>query len=310
MMKVGLVNSITRGELDCDDAFLEAALQARGYETALVFWDSQNQAYDGADRCDFYMNRSAFDYHKNIAAFTRWLDDMAQNERVLLNPVDVIKGNLGKQYLSELAAKNITIVASEFIEGDDFQAVQKRIAARGWTEIVCKPYVGAAGAGLLRIKTEALTEADLQAFETEGKYSFLAQDYMSEAADFGELSFVFFGSDLSHTVLKRPASGDYRVNGAFGASCALYEPSADIMAQARQMMARTGLSDHLLYARLDCLVRAGTLYLSELELNEPWLFFSENPASCDRFIDRMEEMLSLQNLKPQTQISTQQGSAA
>ena len=117
----------------------------------------------------------------------------------------------------------------------------------------------------------------------------LIQPFQPAIAAEGEYSIFYFGGTFSHAILKRPASGDFRVQEFLGGS----ESGADCPAgsrelavQARQAAERTLGTETLLYARIDMLRDAGGQFrLMELELIEPSLFFEHAADGGATFAD-------------------------
>ena len=87
----------------------------------------------------------------------------------------------------------------------------------------------------------------------------------------GEYSFLYFGGQFSHALLKTAKSGDYRIQSAYGGSEETYHPS-DAEIDAGQAILDT-LGDTPLYARVDLLRGLDSkLALIELEIIEPYLY--------------------------------------
>ena len=97
----------------------------------------------------------------------------------------------------------------------------------------------------------------------------------------GEWSLVFFNREYSHSVLKRPKAGDFRVQADFGGSFEAAAPPAGLVSVAQRIL--DCVDGPLLYARVDGVQRDGALLLMELELVEPQLFFLDDPGSSERF---------------------------
>jgi len=113
---------------------------------------------------------------------------------------------------------------------------------------------------------------------------YLLQPFVQAVVDNGEWSLLFFGGEFSHAVVKRPASGDYRVQGEHGGRAEAAEPDAATLAAARHVLATCaglGLGD-ITYARVDGVVADGRFLLMELELIEPFLFLTDRPDAAER----------------------------
>jgi glutathione synthase/RimK-type ligase-like ATP-grasp enzyme len=110
----------------------------------------------------------------------------------------------------------------------------------------------------------------------------LVQPFLAEIVDPGEWSLLFFDGRLSHAVVKRPASGDFRVQSHHGGSSEAREPSPTLVAAAEEVLRvalplATGAARPTLYARVDIVVVAGRPLLMELEVIEPALFLQQAP---------------------------------
>jgi hypothetical protein len=65
----------------------------------------------------------------------------------------------------------------------------------------------------------------------------LVQRFVPEVVWPGEWSFVFVGQEYSHSVLKRPAAGDFRVQEEFGGQIGDEAPSASLVSEAGRIAA-------------------------------------------------------------------------
>jgi glutathione synthase/RimK-type ligase-like ATP-grasp enzyme len=108
----------------------------------------------------------------------------------------------------------------------------------------------------------------------------LVQPYQP-AIEAGEWSLCFFGGAFSHAVLKRPRSGEFRVQSELGGTVSIEHPQPSLVAEAAAVTAL--IPGGWLYARVDACSVRGSLLLMELELIEPTLFFHADPAAADRF---------------------------
>ena len=121
----------------------------------------------------------------------------------------------------------------------------------------------------------------------------MIQPYVSTVETDGELSAIYFGGRFSHGVQKIPVLGDYRVQEDFGAKDVDYEfSSEDLRAIDKVFTALDAVmkdrfpGEELAYGRVDFLrAESGQLWLNELELVEPSLFFRRAPASAERLAD-------------------------
>jgi glutathione synthase/RimK-type ligase-like ATP-grasp enzyme len=110
----------------------------------------------------------------------------------------------------------------------------------------------------------------------------IIQPMIEEIARTGEFSLMLFGGELSHTVVKRPKSGDFRVQPHLG-GVTLPSPSppgAEELARAALAAAPAEAT----YARVDIVPDDdGVLRIMELELIEPALFLDHAQDSGAAF---------------------------
>jgi hypothetical protein len=99
----------------------------------------------------------------------------------------------------------------------------------------------------------------------------------------GEWSFIYFNRQLSHVLLKKPASNDYRVQGIYGGTVEIVKPQSRDLRQAEAILDK--LPFDLLYARLDLVRVDGDLSVMEVELIEPILSFNLVLEGVERFVN-------------------------
>ena len=156
--------------------------------------------------------------------------------------------------------------------------------------------VGAAASDTLRFERNpaGLSEAKAHLQETLPRVEMMLQPYLSQVESFGEVSFLFFGGEFSHSVQKIPVNGDYRVQDDFGAEDKPYSATREeIEMAAKTLLAASDAcpgheEEGFLYARVDYLKDdQGRWILTELELVEPSLFFRHSPGGAARLADAL-----------------------
>lgn len=204
----------------------------------------------------------AWGYHR---ALPRWHEqlDRWQGTR-FLNPLEVLRWNTDKRYLLELERRGVAIVPTRFHEALDEAALAGARAAFGTADLVVKPPVSAGSDDTWLLRDAApCPEATLG-------QAMLVQPMMPAIAHEGEYSLFWLAGEFAHAILKRPKSGDFRVQGQFGGqSQAVVPPAA-----ARDLALATlqAIDADLLYARIDMVGDGrGGYALMEIELIEPWL---------------------------------------
>ena len=104
--------------------------------------------------------------------------------------------------------------------------------------------------------------------------------------------------------IKRPAAGDYRVQGEFGGSAEPIQPDADTLAAADRALAAVaalGHGEHA-YVRVDGVISAGRFLIMELELIEPFLHLAGRPAAAERLAEDVAARIA--RVRPSAPAST------
>ena len=113
---------------------------------------------------------------------------------------------------------------------------------------------------------------------------FLVQPFRGHVLSEGEYSLFYFGGHYSHTILKTPREGDYRVQEEHGGIITAVPEDGPWRAVADAVIAAIGRT--LLYARVDLVRNPDDGFeLMELELIEPALYLRMDPDAPDRFAE-------------------------
>ena len=212
---------------------------------------------------DLILPLFAWGYQRDVAVWYALLDRLAGLP--VVNPVPVLRWNSDKAYLAELGAKGVAVVPTvEVAALDDVSLAQAR-AALGVEEVVVKPAVSGGADGTHRIAPGAPIPTDGLGQRR------LVQPLMPGILADGEYSLFFFGGAFSHAIVKRPASGDFRVQEQFGGRETRWDASDPARLLAAAALAAAPAPP--VYARVDMVGdAAGVLHIMELELIEPSLF--------------------------------------
>jgi len=256
-----------------------AALAAHGAEVSPIAWT------DAGDLSGFelVLPLVAWGYHKD---YQRWLALLDRAEREgwrMINPPALLRWNGDKAYLAELAERGVSTVPTLAVEAccdADLEEARRRFDS-DW--LVIKPPVSASAMG-----THCLGPNDDLPPDSRSRPMIL-QPLVEEIARTGEFSLMLFDGRFSHAVVKRPKSGDFRVqeyHGGVTLPCPVPPAGAVRLAQA----ALAAAAARAAYARVDIVPDdAGVLRIMELELIEPSLFLDHAPdggASFTRSILR------------------------
>ena len=270
-----------RGSFVVDDALAMDELARRGWQVEEIPW-TREAAWE---QYTCVVVRTTWDYQRDFAGFLTKLERIAA-ATALWNPVEIIRWNIEKTYLRQLAARGVTVVPTTFGHGPPADALRTRRGAH-----VLKPVVSA-NADDTFVIADPLDEAgrsDLAA--TFADRAWMLQPFVPSIAGEGEHSLFYFAGRYSHAVVKRPKAGDFRVQEEHGGHIAAEEPASDLRAAADGVIA--ALDRPLLQARVD-LVRLedGAPALMELELIEPSLYFRMDAGAAARFADALAALSS------------------
>ena len=112
----------------------------------------------------------------------------------------------------------------------------------------------------------------------------IIQPLIEEIGTTGEFSLMLFNGEYSHAVVKRPKTGDFRVqehHGGVTLPCETPPAGAIDLAQA----ALAAAPAEAVYARVDIVPNdEGLLRIMELELIEPSLFLNHAPDAGAAFV--------------------------
>jgi glutathione synthase/RimK-type ligase-like ATP-grasp enzyme len=276
---LALATSRAYPDLPADEQPLLAALQAAGYDARPAVWDDPDLPWPSAAGV---LIRSCWDYHLAPQRFRQWLDDLDAWGIPVLNPTEVIRGNLDKRYLLDLARQGCAIVPTVAVPPGASRSLAALLDAEGWDEAVIKPIVSGGAHQTWRLhrrEADAYTDRFATLVAETGA---LVQPFLPEIVTDGEWSFVFFDRQLSHVVCKRPKTGDFRVQDIHGGSLAVRQPDPAWLPQVAAILSH--IPGDLTYARLDGVVRQGRFLIMEVEVIEPNLYLGLVPEAISRLV--------------------------
>ena len=94
--------------------------------------------------------RSNWDYHLEPDAFLAWLQTLEGAGINLWNQPDLVRWNLSKRYLLDLAAAGVPVVPTALLDGPP-ERLPTLLVERGWTTAVVKPAVSASAHGTVLV---------------------------------------------------------------------------------------------------------------------------------------------------------------
>lgn len=253
-------------ERDEEMGKLVPAFAAQGMALDLIPWRG---ASEKADEYDAMLPLLVWDYFEgNETAFTAEMAKIEAKTK-LFNKFSTLKWNANKSYLDELEHEGAPVIGTITVDRVSERAVNKAFAELETDTLVIKPQIGGgAWRQVLYKKGEPFpSRAELP---PEGA---MIQAFLPSVIEEGEYSFLYFGGQFSHGLIKRPKKGDYRIQSLYGGTEETYEPSSAERASARAVL--NALDFTPLYARVDLLRGLdGRLKLIELEMIEPYLYLA------------------------------------
>jgi glutathione synthase/RimK-type ligase-like ATP-grasp enzyme len=271
-VRIVLATCRSKPALTASDALLAAELERAGATAVAAPWDTITTA---GDHPVTVCLRSTWDYHRRWAEFRAWVAGFAQHGG-LWNPPETVLWNADKLYLRDLGAAGIALPPTQWFEPGERPDVE--VIFRQWNpaRAVLKPRISATAFGTYLVSAgRVLSEEEWEPLEASGG---LIQAFVPEVESQGEISLVYVDGGFSHAVRKRPAGGDFRVQGDFGGTVEGVAPPRGVRGFGDAVLA--AVSRPWLYARVDLVETDRGPVLMELELIEPDLFLT--PASAAR----------------------------
>jgi glutathione synthase/RimK-type ligase-like ATP-grasp enzyme len=270
-----------------DDAHLAATLERLGVQPVVCVWNDPAVDWSAFDAV---LIRTIWDYFKHHAAFLGWLDRLDRLGVPTINDSALLRWNSDKRYLLELAAHGVDVIPTRLASAAELPDV---LAAMTGRQVVVKPSISGSAWHTLRGDAgDAALAAAVAQLPRELDY--LVQPFVPEVVSEGEWSLLYFAGEFSHAVLKRPAAGDYRVQGEHGGSAEPARPDAATLAAADRALATVAAIGHgdQAYVRVDGVVSGGRFLIMELELIEPFLHLAVHPAAAERLAQDVAERLA------------------
>lgn len=271
---------------DNEDLVLSELLKKEGYELQLYDW--KDKSIDWA--CfDVVIIKSPWDYFNHKTAFKDWLNQLESLKVKVLNPTAVLKKNIDKHYLKEIAEAGFNVPKSYFTSLGETVDFEHFFELWQTDKIIVKPCISGGAHLTFSLKKESITDFASQWKTLSQEEEFLIQPFIPEIQTQGEWSLIFLGGTFSHAVLKTTAAGDFRVQFHFGGNSALATPSENTLTTAQELV--KNFAKNCLYARVDGIETSKGFQLMELELTEPLLFLKDYPAGYQNYLQALQSLL-------------------
>ena len=282
---VALVTYDARTEVTDDDRLFADALSARGATVHAVPWPDPAAQWSSFDAV---VVRSPWDYFLRAHEFHQWLDRLERGRVPVHNDVRILRWNADKSYLRDVGARGIPVIPTRWLTAGSASSLAELRRETGWSELVVKPTVSGGAHRTWRAAPSAEGDDDARLAEMVAEGAVMVQPLVAEIEREGEWSLVFFAGRYSHAVLKRPRTGDFRVQREHGGTLEAAEPAASVIAAGARAIEAIPLGEGPpLYARVDGCIVDGELLLMELEVLEPELFLRCAAESADRLADAL-----------------------
>ena len=261
-MHINLLTSKTLG-LYSDDVVLLKYLESEGCKVTVQNWEEiPHHRYTFSKT----IIRSCWNYTENIESFIIQLEWVYN----LHNKLKTIQWNLDKSYLKEFE----WAVPTSFNQKNPFDS----------EFIIIKPQISNGGHHVLKIASKDFI-GGISAPE-----GYMIQPFLDGVYQ-GETSLIYFGETFSHAIHKTPESGQFRVQHYFGGSYRLIkEPDKKLLQLGQDtidILKQRNLLD--LYCRLDFIPLGDEYLLSEIEMIEPLLHFTEYPEACSNLFKELKK---------------------
>jgi hypothetical protein len=253
-------------ELDEEMGKLIPAFKHHGIELDLIRW---REAAAKAAEYDAFLPLLVWDYFEgNEASFMAEIAKASESTQIF-NNFEILKWNANKSYLDELEGAGAPVIETYNLDRVTETGVAKAIEELRTDKVVIKPQIG--GGAWRQVLYE--TGQPFPDRDTLPPGGALVQAFLPSVLEEGEYSFLYFGGQFSHGLIKRPKAGDYRIQSIYGGTEETYVPSNQERGAARAVL--DALDYTPLYARVD-LIRGldGKLKLIELEMIEPYLYLA------------------------------------
>jgi glutathione synthase/RimK-type ligase-like ATP-grasp enzyme len=272
-VRIVLATCRSKPALTSSDALLAAELERTGATAVAAPWDSITPAGEYPVTVCL---RSTWDYHQRWTEFRAWVAGFADRTGGLWNPAATVLWNADKLYLRDLGVAGIALPRTRWFEPGERPDVEAILRQWKLPRAVLKPRISATAFGTYLVSAgRALSDEEWKPLEASGG---LIQAFVPEVESQGEISLVFVDGAFSHAVRKRPAGGDFRVQGDFGGTVEGVAPSRGVRDFGDAVL--MAVSRPWLYARVDLVETDRGPVLMELELIEPDLFLT--PAAAAR----------------------------
>jgi len=274
-----------------ENTFLVEFLTRKGLQIEQVIWNDAKvwgEDGNGWKQYNTIIIKSPWDYQEieKRDSFFAWLDKLEQRGLYVLNPIDILRWNADKIYLKELETKGVNTVPTKWWDKNTTFNLVELFEEWNVEKIVTKPRISGNARSTETWTREQLLENVDYIQKLAEKENFMIQPFIKEIQTEGEWSLLFFGGKYSHTILKKPQSNDFKVQGG---KKEIREPPELLLESAKEIV--KNFAQNCLYVCVDGLQVEGKLILVELELIEPSLFLWAKDSSIEKYFEALNSFL-------------------
>ncbi|MDY7097835.1 MAG: hypothetical protein SXU28_06830 [Pseudomonadota bacterium] len=261
---------------------LEPAFEKVGLGFRVIDWEAPERDFHGLDAV---MLGTAWNYQDKSDAFLTKLEMLSEAGIAVHNPPEVVRWNMTKTYLRDLADAGAHTIPTLWLDTVDTEQADAAFARFDCERLVVKRQIGAGALG-----QELLTRGDVSD-DWHFDHAAMIQPFLPAIAEEGELSFIFIDGEFSHALRKSAAPGEYRIQSMYGGTESVHSPLAEERRAAEAIIASLPF-DAPLYARIDMLRGKEGLLLMEAEMIEPYLYPVEGPQLGTRLAQAMRKRMT------------------
>lgn len=266
------------------DTLTYPPLAELGWDVEAVPWNRPNVNWS---EYQAVVIRSTWNYQSDPEGFLEVLEQIDLSGCKLFNPLEICRWNMEKGYLRDLQRKQVPIVPTLWPASLNEQVLSEAFRHFAVDRVVVKPTIGANADDTFVLTKDNPSEwaVPLSIFQNR---PLMLQPFLESIQTVGEFSLFYFGGHYSHTILKMPKTGDFRVQEEHGGVIRAVEPFAELLRVGQQAIDQLG--EKLLYARIDLVQWQDQFHLIEAELIEPSLYFGYVPDSAAMFARTLNQM--------------------